>query len=731
MDIKALIDQAIRSGKPALDENVSKEILKKYGVPVASEKVVPGRDKAVEAALAYGFPVVLKGLGAELMHKTEMGLVHLNLDSVEAVGQAADLIAQRAGDKLEGILVQPQIKGKREFVAGLFQDAQFGPVVMFGLGGVFTEALSDVAFRLAPITEADARGMLEDIRAKTLLKDFRGEKAANIDSLVKTLVGLSRIGVEHPEIAEIDINPLIVTSDGDVCAVDAMMALSGTSDAKTFQPPVSPDFIQGFFNPKSIAFVGASSGFGKWGHLVFIQTSSGGFSGEIYLVNQKGGTIAGRPVYTSVAEIPGEVDLAVVTVPAAAVSGLLPQFKAKGIKNMLLIASGFGETGEEGKNLEKQLVEEAREAGILILGANTMGVCNPHANFFGMGSGARPTPGSTAVVAQSGNMGVQLLAFAEQQGIGIRGFCGAGNESMIAIEDYLDAFEADPLTQNIMLYLENVKNGRRFFQSAREFSLKKPIVLLKGGQSKVGSKAAASHTGALTTDSKLFDAVCRQAGIVKVDYTMDMLDLAACFSSLPLPKGPRVGIMTLGGGWGVVTADLCAKYGLEVPELSKDLIEAFDKILPPFWSKSNPIDIVAERNLKTPVTIIEKLLQWDECDAVINLGILGRKFFIKRLAGFIRKTDPGFSEEYLDNVVNTTTDFEKQYVEDIVRLMEKYRKPVIGAKLVEDDGSKAIYGNEGSTMNSVFLPTLERAVKVISHMYKYSHFVQTATGKGK
>jgi acyl-CoA synthetase (NDP forming) len=729
LDIKALIDHEIQSGKPALDENVSKQILNEYGVPVASETVAPNRDKAVEAARAYGFPVVLKGLGAELMHKTEMGLVHLNLENEAAVTRAADLITERAGDKLEGILVQPQIKGKREFVAGLFQDAQFGPVVMFGLGGVFTEALSDVVFRLAPLSEADARQMLSDIKAKALLDDFRGEKGADRDSLVKALVGLSKIGVDYPEISEIDINPMIVTSDGEVCAVDAMMALSTPSDANVFAPPVDPNFIKGFFDPKAIAFVGASSGFGKWGHLVFIQTASGGYKGDIYLVNPKGGTIAGRTVYTSVTEIPGEVDMAVVTVPAAAVPALIPQFKEKGIKSMLLISSGFGEVGDDGKKLEKELVDAAREAGILILGANTMGVCNPHAPLFGMGSGARPLPGATSVVAQSGNMGVQLLAFAEQQGIGIRGFCGAGNESMIAIEDYLDAFQQDPLTQNIILYLENVKNGRRFYESARRFSLKKPIVLLKGGQSKVGSKAAASHTGALTTDSKLFDAVCKQAGIVKVDYTMDMLDLAACFSSLPLPKGPRVGIMTLGGGWGVVTADLCAKYGLEVPELSDELIEAFDKILPPFWSKSNPIDIVAERNLKTPVTIIEKLLQWDECDAVINLGILGRKFFIKRLSGFIRQVDPEYPEDKLDDVVNTTVDFEKRYVEDVIHLMEKYQKPVIGAKLVEDDGSKAIYGAEGSSLNSVFLPTLERTVKVISHMYKYSHFVQTATGK--
>lgn len=726
MDIKSLLDEIIKNGKKGLDENLSKQILREYGIPVVPETVALTKDEAVKAAERYGFPVVLKGLGAKLLHKTEMGLVHLNLEGGNAVLKAADLISERAGDKLEGFLVQPQIKGKREFVAGLFQDKQFGPVVMFGLGGIFTEALSDVSFRVAPITEDDAGQMMNEIRAKSLLGDFRGEKRANKDLLVKALMGLSKIGIEHPEIAEIDINPLIVTQTGDVLAVDALMMLSVEKDTHEFLPPVDTEFLGRFFQAKSIAFIGASSTIGKWGHLLYVQTAGNDFDGDIYLVNQKGGTIAGRKVYRSVSEVPSPVDLAVVTVPAVKVMELIPEFKKKAIKAMLVISSGFSELGAEGKEIETKVVKSAREAGIFIIGPNTMGMSNFHSRLHCMGSRIRPVPGGTALVAQSGNMGVQLLGFAEQEGVGMRGFIGSGNEAMIGIEDYMEAFNADPLTKNIVLYLESIKNGRRFLETARRITKKKPVILLKGGQSKAGSQAAASHTGALTTNSRIFEAVCKQSGVVRVDHSMDLLDLAAAFSSFPLMHGNRVGIMTLGGGWGVVAADLLSKHGLEVPPLSDDLVNAFDKILPSYWSRSNPVDIVGERDHAIPVTIMESFLQWDGCDAVLNMGILGRRFFISRLADMIKKSDPTYGEEYLKSFRQNIIDYEKGLVKDIIRLMDKYKKPIIGVDLITGEGSKLVYRHEGSTYDSVFYPTIERAVKAISSMYEYSRYVRVS-----
>jgi len=560
----------------SLSEHESKLFLKKFGIPSALGEIVQTPEEAASFAMKTGFPVVLKGNGRNLLHKTERGLVYVGLADTQAVKHAANEILLNAGKDLEGISVQPCIKGKRELVAGLFLDKQFGPVIMFGLGGIYTEVLSDVSFRLAPLTRKDAVDMIDEIRSASLLGDFRGEKAADRNQLINILLRLSQISSDHPEIAEIDINPIIITPEGNMCAVDALVIQKTKEKISAFLPSVHPDSVKSLFYPRSVAFVGASGQLGKWGYTLLTNTIGGGYEGEIYLVNQKGGQIAGRPVYKSVMDIPGSIDVAVVTIPAAAVPELIPQFQRKGIRNMLLIASGFSETGEDGKAREKALVEQARDAGISIIGPNTMGICNPHINFYCSGTHFRPKPGSTSIVAQSGNMGSQLIAFAELQGIGIRGFCGSGNESMITIEDYLDAFELDDLTKIVMLYIESVKNGRRFFESAKRVGLKKPIVLLKGGQSKAGSKAASSHTGALSSDTRIFNAVCRQAGIIKVEKPMDLLDLSACFSSLPLPEGNRVAIMTLGGGWGVVTADLCESYGLSVPELTSDMIKKID-----------------------------------------------------------------------------------------------------------------------------------------------------------
>lgn len=704
-----------------LDEYQSKQILRAYGVPTVAETVAKDPAEAVTEAKKIGYPVVLKGLGNTLLHKTEKKLVYLQLQDKTAVKNAIRRITAAAGDALEGILVQPYISGQREFVAGLFRDPQFGPVVMFGLGGVFTEAFGDVAFRLAPINENDGKSMLMEISGQKLLDEFRGEKAVDRSQLTSVLMGLSRLAQDFPRIMEIDINPLKITADGRVLAVDGLIMPGSTAVSVTAQTPVAPELLESIFYPRSIVFVGASAQVGKWGNLVTTMTISGGYKGDIYLVNQKGGEITGRPVYRTVGEIPANVDLAVITIPAPHVPGLFPQLKEKGVTKAVVISSGFGETGPDGKIQEQKLVTEARKAGIIIIGPNTMGLCNPHDNFYCTGMQVRPRPGGTAMVSQSGNMGGQLLNFASQQDIGIRAFCGSGNEAMITIEDYLEAFEVDKLTRTVMLYMESVKNGRRFFETARRLSRKKPIILLKGGRSTAGNNAAASHTGALASDIRVFNAVCRQAGIIQVQYPMLMLDCAAAFSSLPLPAGKRVAIMTLGGGWGVVTADLCSQHGLELPRLSPKIIKRMDRMLPPYWSRANPVDIVGERDFDIPLSVMEELMKWDGCDAVINLGIVGRGKIIHRLVNSVRKTEPAHSPEFLDEIEQAMAAFEKKYIRYLIDLMAQYSKPILGVSLAGQE-VKTVYSATDQPYQAVFYATPERAVTALAKMVEYQGF---------
>ncbi len=255
---------------------------------------------------------------------------------------------------------------------------------------------------------------------------------------------------------------------------------------------------------------------------------------------------------------------------------------------------------------------------------------------------------------------------------------------------------------------------------------KKPIVLLKGGQSEAGSRAAASHTGAMTSDVRVFDAVCRQSGIVKVDQSMDLLDLAAAFSSLPLPQGKRISIMTLGGGWGVITADLCARHGLSIATLTPDLIARFDKILPSYWSKSNPVDIVGETDNNLMTTIMEELLKWDGCDALINLCVLGRSIAFEGIVAAVERADPSYSRDFLEQAKAYMRTFEKEYLKLVARLMEKYHKPVFGVSLLTSEKSQTVYSVDAAVYKPVFYQSPERAVKACARMYEYYRFLQQA-----
>lgn len=719
-----ILNKAKKNKITTLDEWESKCILREMGIPCVPEMIIENEKDLERGANELGYPLVLKGIGGAIPHKSELGLVKLNLSNISDLKQAYSDLRSKKHLGIERIILQKQVKGKREFVAGIFRDKDFGPVVMFGVGGIFTEALEDVCLRLCPLTKEDALDCINGIKAKKLLGDFRGERAVRKEVLLDVLLALCKLATEYEDIYEVDINPLVITCDGDVVAVDALVGIALEKEEKTYPEPVHPSRLEKFLHPKSVVFVGASSQIGKWGHLLPVNVLSGGFKGEVYFVNSKGGKIIGRDVYKSVLDIPDDVDLAVVTIPAKFVFDLIPQLAQKNIRHMILITSGFGETNDEGKKRQRELVALAKEYGITIIGPNTMGLLNPHWNFYCTGAQVTPKPGSLAMVSQSGNMGVQLLSFASDHGIGIRGFCGSGNEAMVCIEDYLEALMEDKLTSTVMLYVESVKNGPRFFEVAKRLSREKPIILLKGGETKAGVKAASTHTGAMASDSRVFNSMCNQAGILKVDTSTELLDLAASFDSLPLPKGNKVIIFTLGGGWGVITADLCAKYGLELPELPEDVIEFFDRELPDFWSRTNPIDLVGKWDIKIPEMMLDNVLKLDICDALINLGILGRKYFFQNYIAGIEKADPSYSKEVLKDITSMFEEYEREFINLTIEMMEKYEKPIFGVRLNTGPTDKRVYEVKGKKYKAVCYDSPEDAVKSCANMCKYYNWKQ-------
>jgi acyl-CoA synthetase (NDP forming) len=476
------------------------------------------------------------------------------------------------------------------------------------------------------------------------------------------------------------------------------------------------------FNPKSIALIGASASFGKWGQMIFSNIVAGRFPGPLYPVNPREKKIFGIPVYRHVQDIPEPADLAIITTPAETVLSVVGDCGERGIKAAVVVTSGFSETGDQGRALESKLVALCREKGIVLVGPNTMGILCSRASLFATGAHTRPRPGNVAFISQSGNLGIQLIHWAERQGVGVSLFAGSGNEAMVSCSDYLEYVAGDSHTRIIILYLESMREGRRFLETVKRINGTKPIIVLKGGRTEAGRAASASHTGSMGGEVTVFRAACRQAGLLEAQVPSELLDLSAGFSSLPLPKGNRVGIVTLGGGWGVVTSDECNEMGLAVPALSEAIIKAIDRHLPSYWSKGNPVDLVGTRDPEAPLVAVEELLKSDEVDAVISLGIVGRIEYLRLMNRSTREVDETIPSGFLDQTEGVVREYEEKYIAATAELMEKLGKPVIGVTLAKtSEGTVRPVG--GGRYNPVFYETPESAVHVLAKMVEYQRFL--------
>ena len=374
--------------------------------------------------------------------------------------------------------------------------------------------------------------------------------------------------------------------------------------------------------PRSVAFIGASTVPSKWGFNILHNIIKGGYGGDLYPINAKGGTWFGRPLYRSLAEVPRPLDLAIIVVPKEAVPDALRECIAAGVPAAVVITAGFSETGAEGKAQEQDLVAIARAGGIRLMGPNTMGLFSGYPSpIQAVMTGAAIKPGHVAVVSQSGNLGSSLTDRFLRRSIGISRLISSGNEADLTIEDYLEYLETDDETRVVCLYVEGLRQGRRFFELSRRVSARKPIVLLKGGTGTAGARAALSHTGALTGSFAVFRSMCRQANLILADTMDEMVDVAGLMLSQPEIAGRRIGVITQGGGFGVLAADLCETAGLELPPLDDRVLGMLDAFLPPFWSRRNPVDLVAPIRVSAFSDAIEILLLHAGMDAIVLLGL--------------------------------------------------------------------------------------------------------------
>lgn len=402
-----------------------------------------------------------------------------------------------------------------------------------------------------------------------------------------------------------------------------------------------------FFEPKSVAVIGASRNPLKFGYSLLKNLIDLGFKGNIYPVNPNAEEILGLKVYPQVNTIEEDLDLAIIIVPAFKVPQIMWDCAKKHVKGAVICSSGFREAGENGAKLEDEIVAIAKEAGIRIIGPNTTGILNTSNNFT---SSFVPLPkfkrGNVAFVAQTGLFAAAAFWWIiSKQPFGVSKIVGLGNKCDVDDAEILEHLADDEDTEVIAIYMEGVKDGRRLFKAFREVSKVKPIIVLKSGRSPAGIKASMSHTGSIAVRDEIFNAICKQSGVIRVEGDLDeLLDITKAFALQPLPKGNRVAVVTITGGGGVIAADKCSEYGLELDQLSNETIKRIKERMPLWATVSNPIDIEPlfesvgpEESVKMAV---ESVLEDENVDSVIIIFVAVPRivphFEIKRIITYLK-----------------------------------------------------------------------------------------------
>lgn len=353
--------------------------------------------------------------------------------------------------------------------------------------------------------------------------------------------------------------------------------------------------MKAFFEPRSVAVVGANRERGQIGSEILHNLIAGGFTGKLFAVHPCASAIDGVPAWPTLTSIPDDIDLAVISVAAERVTAVVDDCIAKRVKAVVVISAGFGETDAAGRAREQALLEKVRAAGIRLVGPNCMGIINtnPSVRLNATFSPVAPPEGRVAFSTQSGALGLAILDYCRKLNLGISTFVSVGNKANVSGNDLIQYWAEDPRTDVILFYLESFGNPRRFGQIARRIARQKPIVAVKAGRSRAGARAASSHTGALAVSDTVVDALFRQAGIIRTGTLEELFDVATFLAHQPLPKGSRVGILTNAGGPGILAADACEANGLHLASLSEATIGELRRLLPPAASVGNPLDMLA------------------------------------------------------------------------------------------------------------------------------------------
>jgi 3-hydroxypropionyl-CoA synthetase (ADP-forming) len=623
--VQGIFDNIISRKDKVITEESAKEILSEYEIKVPRYALVTDVNESIKKANELGFPLVAKIVSPQILHKTDVGGIRVGLSSEEEVRQTFTDLYYRLSNQYEvkGVLLEKMVPRGIELIVGLQNDSQFGPVIMVGLGGIYTEIFKDVVFRILPITNADATTMIEDLRGKQILKGFRGAEPINLEMLSDALVKIGKLGTDMAAYYEsIDFNPVIAYPN-DYYVVDAKIILREKPNLEAISKSL-PDssYMDLFFNARSVALIGASPETGKVGNSVFESLVKHEYRGKVFPVNAKGyPEIMGIKAYRSLDEINEPIDVVVVTVDLKFVPDLLRSCGKKGIHNMVIISGGGKELGGERADIEQQIKELSSQLKVRIIGPNCIGIFNGENRldcaFQGHQRMLRPKNGEVAFLSQSGTVGIAFMETSDA--FGMSKLISYGNRSDVDEADMVWYLSEDPQTNVIGLYVEGLGDGRKFVNTAKKVikERNKPIVVFKNGRSDRGAKQAASHTGSLGGSYNIVKGAFDQIGIISVDSYEELTGSLKALTWQPIPKGNRVAMVTNGAGPIIAAIDHFERLGLQLAQISEQTIRSFKDHYPATYVIGNPCDITGSANSDDYKYAIQAFMDDEKVDIIM------------------------------------------------------------------------------------------------------------------
>jgi 3-hydroxypropionyl-CoA synthetase (ADP-forming) len=672
------IVESSKGNPKVITEESSKEILGEYGIRVPKYALVTNSDEAAQKSKEIGFPLVAKIVSSDILHKTDVGGVKVGLGSEDEVKKAFDDMFYRLKEKFDvkGVLLEKMVPKGVELIIGLQNDFQFGPSIMVGLGGIYTELFKDVSFRVLPVTKGEALKMLESLRGKDILKGFRGSKPIDLDMLSEAIVNIGTLGVDMAgKYESIDFNPVVVYPDS-YYVVDAKIILKEKSldNAISIANPDS-SYMDLFFNAKSVALIGASPEPGKIGNSVMESLVKHDYKGKVYPVNAKGySEIMGVKAYKNLLDVKDPVDVVIVTVDLKFVPDLLTECGKKNIHNMVIISGGGKELGGERAAIEKRIQDQSRELNVRIIGPNCIGIFNGENRldcaFQGHLRMLRPKQGNVAFLSQSGTVGIAFMETSDA--FGLSKMISYGNRSDVDEADMIHYLAQDPNTNVIGLYVEGLGDGRKFMNSAKNVikEHQKPIVVFKNGRSTKGAKQAASHTGSLGGSFAVISGAFEQTGIISVDSYEELTSALKALTWQPVPKGNKIAMVTNGAGPIIAAIDNFERLNLELAQLSDQTMKSFKEHYPATYVIGNPCDVTGSASADDYRFAIQSFLDDPNVDII--------------MPWFVFQDDP-----LEEKIVDILADFQKQkkkpilvgamggpYTEKISKKIEAFNIPV-------------------------------------------------------